>query len=90
MLALVTPDLRVDSVLEIGLPLLQSMGVQSLLIDVDCTLKNYRAETARPEVLAWLAGLRAAGIGVCLVSNGREARIRRFAETLDVPLSSRA
>jgi uncharacterized protein len=90
MLHLVTPDLRIESVLELSPKRLRRLGLDSLLLDVDGTLKNYRAEWLRPEVLAWLEGLRAAGIGMCLLSNGRCGRIGRLAERLGLPFVSQA
>jgi HAD superfamily phosphatase (TIGR01668 family) len=90
MLRWITPDIRVDSVLDLEPEWLAELGLESLLLDVDCTLKNYRAEDLRPEVAAWLDGLRAAGIGLCLVSNGGGGRIRRFAEKLDLPFVAKA
>ena len=54
-------------------------------MDVDCTLKPYRSEECTPEVSGWVAGLRAARIGLCLVSNGVGGRIRRFSERLGLP-----
>jgi uncharacterized protein len=37
-----------------------------------------------------LAGLRAEGFALCLVSNGRQARIRRLAEGLGLPFIAKA
>lgn len=90
MLRFTIPDYRIDSVLELDVERLRTLGIDSLLLDVDCTLKNYRATEVRPEVAAWLESLRAAGIGVCLVSNGRGGRIGRFAEKYGVPFIGKA
>jgi len=60
------------------------MGIDAVLSDVDCTLKRYRAETILPEAAEWLAELRSAGLGVCLVSNGVGRRIGRLADDLAV------
>jgi HAD superfamily phosphatase (TIGR01668 family) len=90
MWRLVRPDLRIDSVLELDLPRLGSLNLDALLLDVDCTLKDYRAEELVPGVTEWLQRLRAAGIGLCLVSNGRAARIRRLADTLQLPVVCQA
>jgi hypothetical protein len=90
MWRLVTPDLRLDSVLELDLPGLGRLNLNALLLDVDCTLKNYRAEEPPPETAAWIERLRAAGIGLCLISNGRAKRIRRLAERLSLPMVCRA
>jgi hypothetical protein len=85
MLGLFTPDYRIDSVLDLDARRLRRMGLDAILLDVDCTLKSYREVACTPEVVAWLEQLRAEGIGVCLVSNGCTARIGPFAEALRFP-----
>lgn len=90
MLRLVIPDLRVESVQDLPAERLRHMGLDAVLVDVDGTLKNYRAESLPPEAVAWLESLRAAGMGTCLVSNGRTGRIRLVAEHLGVPFVSKA
>jgi len=90
MLPFVVPHLRVESVLDLGVDRLRDLGLDALLLDVDCTLKRYRTETVSAEVAAWLDALRAAEIGLCLVSNGLGKRVGRFAETLDLPFWAKA
>lgn len=90
MLRFLIPDDRIESVLELDVDRLRTLGIDALLLDVDCTLKDYRATEARPEVVAWLESLRAAGIGICLVSNGRGGRIGRFAEKYGLPFVGKA
>jgi HAD superfamily phosphatase (TIGR01668 family) len=90
MWRIVTPDLRIESVLELDVPRLRSLDLSALLLDVDSTLKEYRAEHLEPRTEAWLSALRAAGIGLCLVSNGRAKRIRRLAEGLSLPVICQA
>lgn len=90
MCRLLKPDLRIDSVLQLDLERLRSLNIDALLLDVDCTLKAYRSETFAPGVEDWLSELRAAGIGLCLVSNGSKARIRRLAETVRLPVVCQA
>lgn len=86
----IIPQRRVESVLDLDIDELRAMNIEALLLDVDCTLKNYRATEVRPEVAKWLQGLRAAGIRMCLISNGRSERIRRFAEKYRLPFVSKA
>jgi uncharacterized protein len=85
-----TPHIRIGSVTELSADRLRELGLDALLLDVDCTLKRYRSEEVPPEVAAWLDGLRAAGVGLCLVSNGRGPRIGRFAAKLNLPYVSGA
>jgi HAD superfamily phosphatase (TIGR01668 family) len=90
MLRLFAPHLRVESVLELSVDRLRELQLDALLLDVDCTLKSYRAASVSAEVAAWLDGLQDAGIGLCLVSNGRGRRIRRFAHELGLPYVAKA
>lgn len=76
--------------LDLGVDRLRDLRLEALLLDVDCTLKSYRTEKVSEEVNAWLGELRAAGIGVCLVSNGLGRRVRRLAEEIDVPFVAKA
>ena len=85
MFRLFRPHLRVQSVVELTLDRLGEMGLDALLLDVDCTLKGYRDDEVAPEVAAWLDRLRTGRIALCLVSNGRGKRIGRLAEKLDLP-----
>ena len=87
---MIRPHHHLENVLELTLERLRELGIDSLLLDVDCTLKGYRDETVGSEVAAWLDGLRQAGIGLCLVSNGRGMRIRRFAESVKLPFVAAA
>lgn len=79
------PDLRLDSVIELTPERLRTWNIRSLLLDVDCTLKHYRSQELPPDISRWIDIVKAAGIGLCLVSNGRGPRIRRFAETVRIP-----
>ena len=90
MLDFLKPSLRVRSVLDLSLERLRDLGIDALLLDVDCTLKPYRSEEIAPDVAAWLAGLREAGIGLCLVSNGRAGRIGLLAGKLDLAFVAKA
>ena len=90
MFELLTPHLRVESVLELTVDWLRELGINGLLLDVDCTLKRYRETDVRPEVAQWLAALKAGGIGCCIVSNGRSNRIRHFADNLGLPFVAKA
>ncbi|HUT14559.1 MAG TPA: YqeG family HAD IIIA-type phosphatase [Thermoguttaceae bacterium] len=90
MFRFLLPHLRVASVCDLSLDRLRELELQSLLLDVDCTLKRYRDERVLPEVAAWLEDLRSGGVGLCLVSNGLGRRIARFAEQLDLPFVANA
>ena len=76
--------------MDLDLGRLRRMELDALLLDVDCTLKSYRSQAVSDEVRAWLDELRAAGVGLCLVSNGLARRVGRLAEKLDLPFVAKA
>jgi len=90
MFRFLVPHLRIASVCDLSLDRLRELQLESLLLDVDCTLKRYRNAHVLPEVEKWLEKLRSGGIGLCLVSNGRGRRIARLAEQLDLPFVANA
>jgi uncharacterized protein len=90
MLTLVTPHLQLDTVLELSPARLRALGLDGLLLDVDCTLKDHHATAFPAEVVAWTRAVQAAGVRLCLLSNGRPRRIGGLAGALGVPFVSQA
>ena len=85
MFRIFQPHLRIESVTELMPHRLEELGLRSLLLDVDCTLKHYRNTEIPPNISRWLETMKAANIGLCLVSNGRACRISTFAESVGIP-----
>jgi hypothetical protein len=85
MLRIITPDLLLDSVHDLDVGRLRELELDSLLLDVDCTLKDYPATAFSSRTVAWINDLRANGVRLCLLSNGRSCRIERLARQLELP-----
>jgi len=85
MFRIFQPRLRIESVTELTPRRLEELGLRSLLLDVDCTLKYYRRGELPPDISHWLETVQAANVGLCLVSNGRTHRISTFAESVGLP-----
>ena len=60
MSILVTPHWRVGSVPELEAVHVRSMGIDGLLLDLDCTLEDYAADGFQARVVTWVAGSRIA------------------------------
>jgi HAD superfamily phosphatase (TIGR01668 family) len=90
MLNLLTPHLQLDSVLELPAERLRSLGRVGLLLDVDCTLKDYRASTIRRPVREWIQSLQEGGMRLCLLTNGKARRIEPLARELQIPFVAKA
>jgi len=90
MLNLLTPHLFLDSVLELSPGRLRGLALDGLLLDLDCTLKDYHASECPAQVVGWVHLLRSAGVRLCLLSNGRSRRIAPIAQGLGVPFVAKA
>jgi uncharacterized protein len=90
MFGFLMPHHRIASVLELTPERLRGLGLESLLLDADCTLKRYASEECAPGVAEWLENTRRAGFGLCLISNGLGERIGRFANSIGLPYVARA
>jgi hypothetical protein len=90
MLRFISPHLRVETVLDLDVDRLRRLEIDSLLLDVDCTLKRYTDRSVSDSVAGWLNDLQAAGIGLCLVSNGLGKRIEDFAQGAGLPFVAKA
>jgi len=84
------PDLRFATVEQIGVETLASRGITGVLADLDGTLVGDHQQDVAGSVTAWVDGLRAAGIGVCIVSNSGPTRVAPVAAVLDVPYVAHA
>lgn len=80
------PDETVESVTDVTPECLRSRGVRALLLDLDNTITPWKSYDVSEPIRDWLLRLKAAGIGLCFVSNTRRLRrLRRLSEELDVP-----
>lgn len=84
------PHYLIDSVTDLTPERLRDLGVDNLLLDVDCTLKRYRNQEPEPEIKVWLEEIVRDGFNVCLISNGVGKRIGRFAEKVKLPFIAKA
>lgn len=90
MLSLVTPHLQLASVLDLDRARLGRLGLDGLLLDVDCTLKDHGAPAFSKRVIDWARSLQDDGIRLCLFSNGKGRRIGGLAAQLGVPFIAQA
>jgi HAD superfamily phosphatase (TIGR01668 family) len=90
MLSLVTPHMQLECILELKIEALRSLGLDGLLLDLDCTLKNYPDNGFRIEVKDWVRSLRSNGISLCILSNATAHRIEPLARELGIPFVAKA
>jgi len=69
------PDRMVGEIYDLSLSELASEGVKAILCDLDDTLTPYYDTTTHPRLEAWIEEVKAAGIKLCILSNGKKDRI---------------
>lgn len=85
MASLFLPDYMFEKFSDITPEFLHSIGVKTVLVDIDNTLAPYEAPDPNQRVIKWFEDLRNAGIGAALMSNNDAARVRRFNQSLHLP-----
>lgn len=84
------PDRVFSRIQDIKPEWLEERGIRGLAIDLDNTLAGYGQHEPAPDAARWIGGIHEAGIGIVIVSNNSEARVRHFCNGLPVKYVHRA
>ena len=57
---------------------LNSLGIHLLMMDFDNTIVPYTTDTPTDAVLQWLEMMKHSNIKICVVSNSKRERVKRF------------
>lgn len=87
---MIFPHVYVQHVTQLDPEALRASGLDGLLLDIDCTLRDWDTAEFPADVLAWLDRVRAAGIAVCLCSNGRVKKVTASGAALGAPWVAKA
>ena len=88
-MALLRPSHRLPHVCDIDLDVLESRGVEGLLVDLDNTLLPRDTGVIPPDVASWI-GVVSQRFAICLVSNNWHDRVHEVAAELGLPLVAKA
>ena len=78
------PNLYLDSIFHIDFDDLKSRGITTLLFDLDNTIAGYDVPVADERVTEYFNNLKDMGFSVCLVSNNRDARVLKYADSINL------
>lgn len=84
------PTVFVDTVFDIDLKTLKDSGIKAFIFDIDNTLAPYADPVPDEKTATWLKELQDMGFGVFFASNNDAERVRRFAESVDIPYKAKA
>lgn len=83
MLKIFYPKRIADSAYDIDYFSLYKEGYRGIIFDIDNTLVEHGAD-ASPRAIKLMAMLKAIGFKVCLISNNKEERVKRFNREINV------
>ena len=72
------PTLIVDRVTQLTPELLKDHGIRLLMLDFDNTIVPYTTNIPTAEMEAWLKGMLQSDIQLCVVSNSKRDRVKKF------------
>ena len=90
MKLLPVPDLMLEDVYALTPEMLTGRGVRFVVLDIDNTLAPYTVHAADERMIAWVRGLRGAGLELFVLSNNRGVRPEMFSGALGLPYRKKA
>ena len=84
------PTFRADALTDIPGNFFHQQGVRLLMLDFDNTIVPYTTDTPTPQMTAWLAQMNDSGVILCVVSNSKNDRVKRFCEKYGLHCITRA
>lgn len=74
------PRLILDSVTQLTADDLKQRGIRLLMLDFDNTIVPYTTNEPSEEMSRWLTTIKESDIQVCVVSNSKRDRVKRFCD----------
>lgn len=90
MLKRFLPRIFVDTVYDIDLVQMKNEGVKAFIFDIDNTIATYAMPLPDEKSRKWLGELADMGFKLYFVSNNNVERVRKFAESVDIPYIGKA
>ena len=78
------PVMLTDCVTDLTPDFLQKNNIRLLMLDFDNTIVPYTTNEPTREMAAWLKKTLDSGIQICVVSNSRKQRVKRFCEAYGI------
>ena len=82
------PKMRVKSVQDLDLSELKALGINSLIVDLDETLRKRNSSEIPEGSIKWIKAVKARGFKVCVTSNNPFGwRMEKVRDILDTPVT---
>ena len=70
--------MQIDAVTSLTAEQLRRLGVRLLMLDFDNTIVPYTTDIPTKKMLSWLQEMNESDVQICVVSNSKNQRVRRF------------
>ena len=78
------PTIIIESITELTPDFLAEKGIELLMLDFDNTIVPYTTDIPEPLMQQWLYDMRQSDIQICVVSNSKNQRVRRFCKNYGI------
>ena len=78
------PTIMVDAVTQLTPDFLKQQGIRLLMLDFDNTIVPYTTNTPTEAMAQWLQRMQASDVKLCVVSNSRNDRVKKFCQANDL------
>ena len=85
---LLKPDIKLEKITDITPEILNKYNICSLILDVDNTLSTHHGHILTDGLEEWLRLMKDSNIKLMVLSNSKEARVKPFAEKINLPFIS--
>lgn len=82
------PEIKLERVTDITLDILKKYNISALILDVDNTLSTHHGHILTDGLPEWLQLMKDNGIKLIILSNSKDARVKPFAEKINLPYIS--
>ncbi len=86
----IKPDYYYNDISKIPLQMLKESGIRAVICDLDNTLDCHETPVPSEKALAFLNELKRLDFDVCVISNGKQPRVDRYVQGLDIPYIAKA
>ena len=74
------PDYYFSDISSIDVNILRKKGIKHIICDLDNTLDSHETKTPSENALLFFEKLKGNGFSVCIISNGKESRVKTYTD----------
>lgn len=85
---LLKPKIKLKRITDISLSILKKYNIDTLILDVDNTMSTHHGQVLTDGLTDWIDKMHKNNIGLIVLSNSKERRVKPFAEKIKLPYIS--